>query len=513
MADAALLEQIDSSKLTWFHIRTILVSGVGFYTDAFDLFVINLVTPMIAYVYYDNNMSPLAEGAIKAASTFGTLFGQLIFGYLADKYGRKGIYGLSLAIIIFATVGTACSGTKIAGVAGVLIFWRFILGIGIGGDYPLSAVITSEFGNTNTRGQSIAAVFSMQGFGILTAPIVVLGLLAAFKPAIEQNVDYLDYVWRLSILAGAIPGLATLYFRLTFPESPRYTAAKAAEGSNATNVNGRSSSPRERISSVGSDEEFEPIYRPKPAVAMTFSEHFSKWDNLKLLLGCSIAWFALDVAFYGINLNQSLVLSSIGVGGSTPYEDVFSRALGNLIISLLGTVPGYWVTVFTVEKLGRIPIQRFGFIILALVLVILGLWFNSLVANIPLFLTLYTIGQFFFNFGPNATTFILPSEVFPTRFRSTCHGISAASGKLGAILAGFAFAPLKDVGGKDKGLPVLLVVFAGFMVVGLVVTSWIPETKGKSLEELGGDDVITKVRYDVLSGDETHGGGTDAEQG
>ena len=96
------------------------------------------------------------------------------------------------------------------------------------------------------------------------------------------------------------------------------------------------------------------------------------------------------------------------------------------------------------------------------------------------FIIIYIIAQFFINFGPNSTTFIVPGELFPTRFRSTCHGIAAATGKAGAIVAAQGFSVLKDT----WGIPNLLYIFFGFMCVGLLATLWIPETKGKTLEEL-----------------------------
>ncbi|CAG8819398.1 28050_t:CDS:2, partial [Racocetra persica] len=109
-----------------------------------------------------------------------------------------------------------------------------------------------------------------------------------------------------------------------------------------------------------------------------------------------------------------------------------------------------------------------------------------------LFIIFFTIAQFFFNFGPNATTFVVPGEVFPTRYRSTGHGISAAAGKLGAIISQVGFFKLKDIGGepgKNAFINHLFQIFAVFMLSGLIVTYFcVPETKGKTLEELSNED-------------------------
>lgn len=141
------------------------------------------------------------------------------------------MYGTELMIIIFCTVTSAfASNTPAPGgitVIGMLIMWRFFLGVGIGGDYPLSAIITSEFANTKNRGAMIAAVFAMQGFGILTGSIVALIVLFSFSSVINnddpENYLYIDYIWRILVGFGAIPGLIAVYFRMTIPETPRFT--------------------------------------------------------------------------------------------------------------------------------------------------------------------------------------------------------------------------------------------------------------------------------------------------
>lgn len=110
-------------------------------------------------------------------------------------------------------------------------------------------------------------------------------------------------------------------------------------------------------------------------------------------------------------------------------------------------------------------------------------------------LALYVLCQFFFNFGPNSTTFIVPGECFPTRYRSTSHGFSAASGKIGAIIAQAAIAPLRTRGvkkgatGRDANpwLPHVMEIFALFMFLGIFTSLCIPETKRITLEVLSGE--------------------------
>lgn len=147
------LAEIDKAPFGWYHVRACVVAGIGFFTDAYDIFAINLVTAMLGVVYWQNTPNPKNAGkipsnsdtAIKVATSGGTVLGQVGFGFLADIVGRKRMYGLELIIIIFATLAQALSSNSPAmSVVGTIIFWRVIMGIGIGGDYPLSSIITSE---------------------------------------------------------------------------------------------------------------------------------------------------------------------------------------------------------------------------------------------------------------------------------------------------------------------------------------------------------------------------------
>ncbi|CAO3586500.1 unnamed protein product [Absidia cylindrospora] len=487
------LEEIDNAKFGWFHIRACIVSGIGFFTDAYDIFAINLVSAMIGFVYWqdNNNKTPAnVDTAIKVACSVGTVVGQLLFGYLADRVGRKRMYGVELIIIIIGTVGQSLAGNGSAvSFWGIIVFWRVIVGIGIGGDYPLSSVITAEFATTKRRGAMMAAVFAMQGIGQVAASIVGIITTAAFKSAIDSDPAYLDYVWRIVIGVGAVPGVLALYYRLTIPETPRYTIdveqklEKGIRDAQAFIENGASSGDYTDNIAVAREQ-----VSPKASWA-DFCNYFGQWKNGKVLIGTAYSWFALDVAWYGLGLNNSIILTNIGfAGGSDPYHNIFQTCVGNLIIQLLGSVPGYWISVFTIDRLGRKFIQIMGFVMLTIMFIILGFAYQPILdTSTALFIVLYTITQIFFNFGPNTTTFIVPGEVFVTRHRSTAHGISAASGKVGSIVAQVGFGLLKDIGGPNKWINHLLQIFAFFMLTGIFSSLLIPETAGKSLEELSGE--------------------------
>lgn len=165
-----------------------------------------------------------------------------------------------------------------------------------------------------------------------------------------------------------------------------------------------------------------------------------------------------QIAFYGLGLNSSIILNAIGfgsppssvTGAAKAYANLRNVCVGNIILSAAGLIPGYYATFLFVDSWGRKPIQLMGFAVLTVLFATMGFGYARLTASqsaIDGFVVLYCFANFFQNFGPNTTTFIIPGEAFPTRYRSTAHGISAASGKLGAIVAQVGFARLKDIGG------------------------------------------------------------------
>jgi PHS family inorganic phosphate transporter-like MFS transporter len=499
------LAEVDNAKFSWFHAKVCIVAGVGFFTDAYDIFAINFASTMLGYVYGHAKGPALnahQDLGIKVATPVGTLVGQLVFGWMADVVGRKRMYGIELMIIIIATFGQALSGNANAvKIIGVLVVWRFIMGVGIGGDYPLSAVISSEFASTKIRGRMMTAVFASQGWGNFTAALVAFIITVAYKDTIvgspsTSNLHGLDAMWRLLIGLGCVPGVVALYFRLTIPETPRFTMDIERNVDQASTDIENVLKGKEK--KLDEDAPVQRINVPKASWS-DFVAHFGQLKNFKILFGTAYSWFALDIAFYGLGLNSGIILGAIGFGGpfskTSPTLAVFQTlraiAIGNLILSAAGLIPGYWVAFLFIDSWGRKKIQLMGFIILTFLFVILGFGFDKLNANSNTkkgFVFLYCLANFFQNFGPNVTTFVIPGEIFPTRYRSTAHGISAATGKLGAIVAQVGFSQLKDIGGSNKFVKHILEIFAFFMLTGIFSTLLLPETKGQSLEELSNED-------------------------
>ena len=364
----------------------------------------------------------------------------------------------------------------------------------------------------------MGSVFAMQGIGQFSAAIIALIVTSGFKESLmtassESKCDgvcqlAVDKMWRVIIGFGAVPGCIALYYRLTIPETPRYTFDVARDVDKADvdvkhYMSGRHGEGRaDEITRAAAHTDAVDKLDPPKASWSDFYRHYKQWKHGKVLLGTAGSWFFLDVAFYGLGLNNSIILTAIGyAGGKNMYEKFYNTAVGNLIIVCAGAIPGYWLTVATVDTIGRKPIQIVGFSLLTIIFIVIGFAYHKL--HEGGLLALYVLAQLFFNFGPNATTFIVPGECFPTRYRSTSHGISAASGKVGAIVAQTVFGPLRTRGAPPGStdspwLNHVMQIFALFMLCGIFTSLLIPETKRKTLEELAGE-VPGTPNYDPIS--------------
>nr|XP_043612668.1 low affinity inorganic phosphate transporter 4-like [Erigeron canadensis] len=499
----SVLQALDSAKTQWYHAKAIVIAGMGFFTDAYDLFVISTVTKLLGRLYYQSDGKHPAKlptnvnNAVIGVALVGTLLGQLVFGWLGDKLGRKKVYGITLVMMALCAICSGLSfGSSAKSVITTLCFFRFWLGFGIGGDYPLSATIMSEYANKSTRGAFIAAVFAMQGVGIIFAGFVSMTvshffLIANRAPSFNENhvlsvQPNADYAWRIVLMLGALPALLTYYWRIKMPETGRYTAVIEGNAKQAAADMGRVldieiQAEQDKLAAFKAKNDY-PIW----------SQKFVERHGLHLI-GTTTTWFLLDIAFYSQNLTQKDIFPVMHLTDKaeevSALGEMFQISRAMLVVAMFGTFPGYWFTVAFIEKLGRFNIQLMGFFMMSIFMFIVGIKYEDLATekNRYVFATLYGLTFFFANFGPNSTTFVLPAELFPTRVRSTCHALSAASGKAGAIVSAFAIQKY-TVNGEKKKIRTAIIIMAVTNMLGFLFTFLVTETKGRSLEEISGED-------------------------
>ena len=466
-----LITALDEASLSRFHLRAVLASGMGFFTDAYDLFVIGVASALITK---DWNLSSGRLALLNSTMLFAAFIGAFVFGRFADVIGRKRVYWIVAAIMIAGALGSALSQSY-----WVLIAFRFVLGFGVGGDYPVSAVMVSEYANRKDRGKLVGMVFGTQALGLIIGPLIALALLGAGA----SN----DTAWRVLLALGAVPAAAVIYLRCRMPESPRYQVQVQGKAEQAASrmsaftggqVNGNGASGQ-ASGNGASGNGSGPLEHEMGLRAFLTNR---RW--LIMLAGTAGTWFLLDYAYYGNTISTPQILSLI-----SPHASTMTKIALQLAIFVVAAVPGYVLAIARLDKIGHRRLQLLGFAMMALCFLIIAAVPGMTTAVVP-FLLVYGVSYFFTEFGPNMTTFVMPSELYPVSMRATGHGISAGVGKLGAFIGVFLF-PLLET---SLGLRGTLLLTAGVAVAGFALTLVLPEPAGRSLEDIATSTHDTAAR-------------------
>lgn len=465
-----LYRPLDEAQLGRKHWLTVFTAGMGFFTDAYDLFIIGTVTVILTPIFHlDTNQISL----LNSISLLASVAGALTFGRLMDRFGRKKMYGLEILLLAVGAILTAFSWSFLS-----LLIFRIIVGFGVGGDYATSAVITSEYANKKSRGRLVGTVFAMQGFGLLAGPAIASIFIGAGVPN--------GVAWRLMLGLGAVPALSVVYLRRKIRETPRFTLS----------VQGDVATTAQTVSWVtGQRTEHAPETTSSPAavtgvVPRRVPARLTSKPFLLRLVGTAGSWFVLDIAFYGNSVSSPLILKAL-----QPHGTLLSHTLIALAIFAVAAFPGYWVAVGLMDRIGRKRIQWQGFLVMALAFGGIAL-IPGAASNVGVFLALFAISYFFTEFGPNMTTFVYPSEIFPTSIRGAGYGISAAGGKIGAFL-GALFVPHLL---KAFGITGVMGVMGAVSAIGILLTVLaLPEPKGQSLEEASAEVEPTLAPHPVAA--------------
>jgi len=435
--------------------RTWFSSAMGIAIDGFDLFVIGAVISLIGE---DLGLSAVMKGWIAASSLLGSLLGAIVFGRLTDRFGRRLIYLLDLGFFIVFSIGSA-----LAWDAWSLLAFRFMLGVAIGADYPITAALVSESVPTHLRGKAVGSVVAAFPAGAL------LGVATAF---VVVEVIGGEDAWRWVLGLGTVPALSTVLFRAHTPESPRWLMSRgrlAEAQAAAFRLTGVKVSPEDLAG-------FQPAGTAGPLDLV-------KRPLLKRTTLSVIPWFCFDVAVFPIGIFVPLVIAMAfhedPQQAKVNLGHVLIGAVGYNVVQLVGMATAAGI----VERMGRIRLQLIGFSLVAVGIALLVVshtaGFESALHLCLVISGLILVG--FFQGWPGVSTFLLPAELFPTGLRGTAQGLAAGAGKLGASVGVFAFPMLI----ADVTLAWTLCICLAAALVGLVVTAALRlETSGKSLEAL-----------------------------
>ena len=455
---------IDAAELRPIHWRIWLLSAMGIFLDGFDLFIIAIAMPLIVTSL---STSPTIQGLITASAVLGAIVGAAVLGHFTDRWGRKYLYVVDLSIFVVFAVLSGFSWDAYS-----LIAFRFVLGIGVGADYPICASYVTEFMPARIRGKMLVGAFSFQALGMLAAAVTGLLLLKVFP---SQD------CWRLMLVAGAIPAGIVLVFRMGVPESARWCLRQGKIAETVRILNQLIPGKEKEIEAAAATEQQEPVSTRQ---TLGYWSLFSRRYIRRTVLA-SVPWFLMDIATYGVGLFTPLILATMAIGTThksslaAEYLAIEQAAFLDLFLVL-----GFVINILLVDKWGRIKLQVLGFAGMAVGLIVLAsaeLLPQAGSMHIPMVLVGFTIFNLLMNMGPNATTFVLPAELFPTEVRASGHGFSAGSAKVGAAVGSF-FLPILN---SSWGVPATILIMSFVSLLGLIITVvYRVETKGQALEEL-----------------------------
>ncbi|MFI9649335.1 MFS transporter [Streptomyces sp. NPDC052040] len=438
---------LDDAPLSTFHLKAAVVAGAGFFTDSYDLNVIGTVMLLVKPQF---GLDAGQVSLVTSSTLMAVAIGALVFGRLGDLLGRRRVYGLEAVLMIVGALVSACAPNF-----AVLLLGRLLLGLGIGGDYPASGVIMTEFANRRNRGRLVGLTFLFYVLGQVAAYLVALLVLAVGVP------DHM--AWRIVLALGALPSLFVLWNRRHMPESPRWTLAVAGDAVQAAEDLAHYSGRK-----VTREADRTTPQRP-PLTAILRGRRF-----LLALLGTAGAWFCFNVAVYGNSVSQPLLIASIAPGTSTLRNIALNAALV-LCFSLTAAVVGLAL----LDRVPRRRLQILGFSLSALSMLLIAA-IGGLTHTVVPFALVFGISLFGIALGPNYTTMLLAAESYPTAVRSTGHGLSAGIAKIGAFL-GALITPLAL---SHYGLRVVTLIAGVCFLLGIAATLVLREPKDLALSDL-----------------------------
>ncbi|KAG2435009.1 hypothetical protein HYH02_012007 [Chlamydomonas schloesseri] len=456
-----------------------MIPGLGMFCEAYFVFAVGNLSAVWKAEYPEcwkkhTTCSQSLSNSITYTQVCGIIFGQLVLGFFADRIGRKwGSVATAGTMVVGGILIVASSGPTDRALWAMFTAVQFIFGIGVGGEYPVASASANERAESSAalskrRGETVVLVFSMQGWGNLVNTAVIIAIMAGFRLYAPPYDSYgMEVTWRLSYAIGLIPLISILLYRIfRLRESAvwqkKREALQAMGGAKASGVQWR-----------------------KFSLLMRYYWHRN--------FGTSMSWFVWDFAFYGNKLFQSTFIKIIN-----PHATVIQILEWTLLNSAVALV-GYYFAAFTIDKpwMGRMRMQVMGFAWMFVLFLICAVHYDQLSTNkyIHAFQFLYYFSSFWGQFGPNATTWLLPAELAPTEVRSMCHGFSAAVGKAGALVAGVVF------GLVDNRTKFWISAFCGLAGVILTVIT-IPDVTSLDLRE--GDRrwlAILDGHHDMYHGD------------
>lgn len=443
-------------------ITITFIASLGGFLFGFDMAVVSGVLPLLKTQF---NLSAFQEGWFVSSALVGCILGVAVSGELTDKIGRKKPLLLAAVLFLFSALGCALMPTLNGVIAS-----RLVGGIGIGLASNIVPLYISEMAPARRRGRLITYYQFALTLGILVAYLSNAGLLKwSLGYSVPANNSDLaaslltSEVWRLMLGLGAVPALVFLVGLVRVPESPSWLLQR-----------GRLTESEAVLSALGRDLQTnqEPTHREKGSYRELFSRRWRKALLIGLLLPLFSQFSGINaIIYYGPSILNNAGLS---LSNSLLSQVVFGAA--NMLFTL--------VAIWKVDSLGRRPLYLVGTLGAFLSLLVVGLMFKmGATTGIGLLIAVLAfLACFAFSIGP--LKFVIAAEIFPAKIRGRAMAISIMVMWIADTIVGQVTPVLL----RSLGTPATFWIFSAFCIIAFwTVYRLLPETKGKSLEQIEAD--------------------------
>jgi len=466
-ADGTSLKSAPMTRMQW---RIWSLAAAGKFFEGFVVFMTGVALPLIVREFH---ISAAEKGFVSAASLAGILLGAVLLGGLSDYFGRKRMFIAEMIIFVaFLSLLVLCNDFI------SLVICLFGLGMALGCDYPTAHMIISESIPSINRGKLVLGAFAFQAVGALGGTGVGW-LVLSFFPTLDA--------WRWMYATALIPALAVTIGRFFITESPNWLSVRGAHDKAETAIKKllvRTPQYPTDIRLAQGEAGTGEHAHGKQSFGALFNDR-----NRRATIFASVPWFLQDLGTYGIGIFTPTILAAALGGGadhirslSDLISDVILAAKGAALINVL-LIIGIAFAVVLADRLGRIRLQVTGFIGCAVGLALASFSIDFIgPARLELIFVGFMLFSFMTNLGPNAQTYLLAGEVFPTEVRGMGAGFAAAFAKIGAVATAFLFPILLAAIGTRSLLYGLVVT----SILGAIVTrAYRIETTGVNLDRIG----------------------------
>ncbi|MDR2721430.1 MAG: MFS transporter [Coriobacteriaceae bacterium] len=448
----SISKRIDALPMTPLMLRVLLITGIGWMFDAMDQ---GMVAGIIAAIGDDPSWAiGLTEKTFLISSgVIGMILGAALSGIAADRWGRRTVVITTLLIF---SLGSALCGMA-PNYMWLLVF-RFITGLGLGGELPVASTLVSEFSPLKSRGRNVVILESFWAWGWIVAALVAYLAIPVFG-------------WRIAFFIGAVPALFAAVIRFAVPESPRYLEMRGKHAEADTLVRAmelQAGVVTEKNLAVSDVSSAESVVEKREPFLASLKSLFSG-EHLRSTLVLWVLWFGINLGYYGFVLWTPSLLIEQGF--------TLTRSLGFVLIMCFAQLPGYFLAAYLIEKLGRKPVLTAFFLGTAF-----AAWFFGQAGNEGQILAAGCL-LYFFALGAWGCVYSYTPELYPTKIRGLGVGWAASFGRVGTLIAPFLVPALYASFGSEYGFTILFVLLTGvFVVVALVVGIFGRETMNVALD-------------------------------